>query len=305
MPKLFIMNAIYGMLSAVSAKNTQNMHILGQEKARRLMPGNLLTDRYKERLIKKRNKMKLVAYNEKQLEIAIEDIKRSFEEHKRLNISYEKASKEKTYKQMGFIFAALIGQITDYFRSCGFNIDEEDVKYKLYEDVSEIVPEMVVDKQLFGGKPRIKHLPEMDRELCSKFINGIFYVLDSKPMYDGLKMHPSTFYNWVFHLDSEDVRIAQTANMPERDADYLNYVRTLPCICCGIQHRSEAHHIRDTRTAGIAIKSPDWYTVPLCHNCHMGVAHGTGFKAMMGWIPQNLGLYNFTRLCYLRWKNKK
>lgn len=249
--------------------------------------------------------MKLVIYNNEMLETAITDIKNTFDREKRLNLSYEKAKKEKTYKQMGFIFSALIGQITDYFRSCGFNVDEEDVRYKLYEDVAEIVPEMVVDNQLFGGKSRIKHLGEMDRELCSKFINGIFAVLDTQPMYDGLKMHPSTYYNWVFHLDIEDVKQAQITELPERDEDYLNFVRDLPCIICGIQHRSDAHHLKDNRLGGISEKSPDWSAMPLCHKCHLGIAHGTGFKENMGWLPRDLELKDFTRLCYLRWKNKK
>lgn len=244
---------------------------------------------------------KLVAYNQQMLEKAIEDIKYLFEQYGRLNISYEKASKERTQRQVGFVFAALINGITEYLQECGFNVDSEDVRYKLYEDVSVILPEMVVDKQIFGGKPRIKHISEMDRELMSKFIDGIFHIVDTSPMYAGICLHPSIYYNWLWHLDPEEVKWAKQHYMPERDADYLNYIRTRPCICCGIQHRSEAHHIRDTKTAGMAIKSPDWYVVPLCHNCHLGIAHGTGWKDAMKWLPYDLD--DFTRLCYQRWKN--
>lgn len=245
---------------------------------------------------------KIIVYNQKMLEIAIKDLQYQFEQNKRLNISYEKAHKERTMAQVGFVFAALINQITEYFINCGFNVDEEDVRYKLYDEVSEIIPEMVVDKQIFGGRPRIKHISEMDRELCSKFINGIFEVLDSKPMYAGLMMHPSTYYNWCFHLEPEEIKIIKNSILPERDENYLNHIRSLPCICCGIQHRSEAHHIRDTRTAGTAIKSPDWYTIPACHDCHMKVAHGMGFKESMSWLP--IDLMDFCKLCYSRWMNK-
>lgn len=247
--------------------------------------------------------MKTVIYNQPMLDKIKEDLQVQFEKNGRLNISYEKAHKERTIAQVGFIFAALINQIRDYFLACGFNVDDEDIRYKLYDEVSQIIPEMVVDKQIFGGRPRIKHISEMDRGLCSRFIEGIFEVLDSNPMYAGLRMHPSTFYNWSFHIDQVEIRIAKGTELPERDEDYLNYIRSLPCICCGIQHRSEAHHIRDTRTAGIAIKSPDWYTVPLCHNCHLGIAHGTGWKESMGWIP--LDLIDFCKICYIRWKNKR
>lgn len=246
---------------------------------------------------------KIIAYNQQMLDSVKEDLQYLFEQYGRLNISYDQAHKERTKRQEGFVFAALINGITDYFRNSGFNIDDEDVRYALYDQVSQIVPEMVVDKMLFGGKPRVKHISEMDRELMSKFIDGIFVVMNTNPMYAGIKLHPSVFYNWAFHLDPEEVKWAKQHYMPERDAEYLEYVRTLPCICCGVQHRSEAHHLKDNRLGGVSQKSPDWTALPLCHNCHLGIAHGTGWKEAMKWIPYDLD--DFTRLCYQRWKNRK
>lgn len=247
---------------------------------------------------------KFVVCNQEMLEVAIQDLRNMFERDKRINLSYEKASKEGTAKQKGFIFAAQINGIRDFLQYCGFNVDDEDVRYKLYKDVSVFLPDMVVDKQIFGGQPRIKHIQEIlkDRELASKFIDGIFHILDTDPIFAGIQLHPSVYYNWAFHVDKEEIKMVGQKVLPERDEDYLNYIRSLPCICCGIQHRSEAHHIRDTRTAGVAIKSPDWYAVPLCHNCHMKVAHGTGWKESMGWIP--IDLIDFCKICYVRWKNK-
>ena len=46
-----------------------------------------------------------------------------------VSLSIEKASKEKTKKQIGFFFAALCDQITTYLRDCGFNVDNNDTKY--------------------------------------------------------------------------------------------------------------------------------------------------------------------------------
>lgn len=247
--------------------------------------------------------MRVIVYNKQMLETVIADMRNEFEKHKRLNVVYEKSHKERTMAQVGFLFAALINQITEFFNDCGFNVDSEDVRYKLYDDVSKIVPEIVVDRVLFGGKPRVKHVAEMDRELMSKFIDGVFQVIDQDPIYSGLQLHPSVYINWAYHVDNEELKQAQTATLPERDADYLNYQRTCPCIICGIQHRSEAHHVRDTRTAGTGIKSPDWYSLPLCHNCHMTVAHGTGFKEALKWLP--LGLMDFCRINYIRWRNHK
>lgn len=244
----------------------------------------------------------MIIYNQEMLETAIKDLRYQFEKCKRLNLSYEKAHKEKTLAQSGFVYGALIANITEYLIEEGNNVDLEDVKDKLYKDVSRIVPEMLVDKEIFGGKPRIKRWGEMDREIASKFIDGIFSVLDIDSLYNGLMLHPSIAYNWVFHLDKEELRLVKNRNFLERDEYYLNYIREQPCIICGIQHKSEAHHIRDTRTAGVAIKSPDWYAIPLCHDCHMKVAHGVGFKESMNWLP--IDLMDFCKLCYSRWLNK-
>lgn len=246
--------------------------------------------------------MKLTCYNEPQLLTVIEDIKRDFAQFGRLNISYERASKEKTKAQIGFVFGALINQITAFFQNCGFNVDEEDVRYKLYEDVSQIVPELVVDKQLFGGKPRIKHIPEMDRELLSKFINGVFEVLGTAPLYAGVKLSPDTYLNFLFHIDNEELKLILGFDKPERDEEYLEYVRTRPCMCCGKQHRSDAHHLKDNRLGGISQKSPDWTALPLCHECHLAIAHGTGWKDAMRWLPYDLP--TVCAILYFRYKHK-
>ena len=43
-------------------------------------------------------------YNQEMLDVAIDDLRKKFVEYGRVNLSYEKASKEKTNKQIGFIF---------------------------------------------------------------------------------------------------------------------------------------------------------------------------------------------------------
>lgn len=246
--------------------------------------------------------MKLTVYNEQTLETVIQDMRREFALVKRMNVVYEKAHKPKTGAQLGFLFSALIDQITAYFRNCGFNVDEDDVKYKLYRDVSKVVPEMVTESSILGIE-RIRHVSEMDRELMSRFIDGIFTVLDQDPIYSGLKLSPDVFLNFIYHVDKEEINNVQMQKLPDKDEDYLNFQRSRPCLICGIQHRSQVHHIRDTRTAGVGIKSPDWYSISLCPTCHMLVAHGTGFKEALWWIPMDL--MDFCRLCYIRWKNKR
>lgn len=228
------------------------------------------------------------------------EIEKLLADGKTINLVYEPASKEHTKKQVGFFFGALCDQICRYMNECGFNVNTNDVKYGLYYQVKQIVPEMVIDSTLFGKEERTLHISDMDRPTMSKFIDGVFTVIDTNPMYAGLKLTPDVRYNWVNTITTDDLIF--TRPLPERDNHYLDYIREQPCIICGQQHRSHAHHIRDTRTAGQAIKSPDWYTVPLCPQCHMNVAHGTGFKDTMKWIP--IDLMDFCRLCYSRWKNK-
>ena len=219
---------------------------------------------------------------------------------KHVNLSYEKAHKPRTKEQMGFIFAALINQCKDFFESCGYNVDDRDVRYYFYEKVSKFMPEIISDCGLFGKQQRVKHLDEYDRETTSKFIEGCFQVIDSDPLFAGIELTPDTFYNWVFHLTDDDVRMAGMMNFDQRDADYLEYIRTKPCIICGIQHRSEAHHLKDMSLCGMSQKAPDWAAMPLCHKCHMNIAHGEGFRERMSWLPINI--VDFLRLCYLRWK---
>lgn len=248
---------------------------------------------------------KIIIYNQEQLEVAIQDLRNSFEKNKRINLSYEKASKEKTNKQIGFLFAALINGITDYLQECGFNVDAEDVRYKLYSDVAEVLPEMVIDKQIFGGKPRIKHLGDMDRELMSKFIDTIFYLLDTSPLYAGIQLHPSVYYNYLWHLDPEEIKIAQTTNLPERDEYYLEYVHNCPCMVCGIQHRSHAHHAKIPKYVSNSKKTPDWTAIPLCYLHHLQIAHNEGHKCLeekLKWLPYDLE--TVCRISYLRWKFK-
>lgn len=219
---------------------------------------------------------------------------------KPVNLSYEKAHKPKTKEQLGFVFGALIGQCVDFLEECGYVTSTRKVKDYFYEKVGKILPEIVEDNFLLGDKTTIKHFDEYDRELMAKFIDCMFQVIADDPRFAGIQLTPDTFYNWVFHLTHDDIRNVQGVELPERDKDYLEHIREKPCIICGIQHRSEAHHLKDMRLCGMGQKAPDWAAMPLCHKCHMNIAHGEGFKDRMSWIP--IDIADFLRICYLRWK---
>lgn len=52
---------------------------------------------------------------------------------------------------------------------------------------------------------------------------------------------------------------------PARDPKYLSWIRTQPCVVCGVQRGIEASH---TGPHGLGQKSPDKSAIPLCHRHH-------------------------------------
>lgn len=54
--------------------------------------------------------------------------------------------------------------------------------------------------------------------------------------------------------------------VPERDANYLKFIRNLPCLVCGVQ-ASHAHH---ASFRGLGEKGSDLSAIPLCHDHHTG-----------------------------------
>lgn len=49
---------------------------------------------------------------------------------------------------------------------------------------------------------------------------------------------------------------------------YLKWVRTQPCIRCD-NPDADPHHIKGQgNLSGVALKAPDWATMPLCARCH-------------------------------------
>lgn len=220
---------------------------------------------------------------------------------KMVNLSYEPAKAQKTKAQMGFVFGAILSQVQLYLYECGTLVSPKAVRNHFYIQVAKILPDIVESSSLWANETRIMHIDEYDKETMSKFIDACFTVLDTDPLLAGIKLTPDTYFNWVFHTDPEIIRNAQQSQFPQHDQNYLNYIRTLPCIICGIQHRSEAHHLKHPKLCGLTQKAPDWAALPLCHKCHMGIAHGTGFKDRMNWLP--IDIIDFLRLNYMRYLN--
>lgn len=247
--------------------------------------------------------MRATVGNLAQLDLHRREIEALINAGKSVNLSYDIAAKPKTKKQVGFFFAALVSQITAYLRHCGFNLDERSVRYGLYRQVAEVEPSMTLDISLFGGEPIPKHISDMETaEEMSKFISGVFTVIDTNPLYMGLQLTPDTRYCYINALTQEDLDYARRADLPERDEAYLNWVRGLPCIICGNQHRSHAHHAKIAGMVALAKKTPDWTAIPLCPEHHLAGAHKFGQE----WVEKNMRwltipFVDFCRINYLRW----
>lgn len=75
---------------------------------------------------------------------------------------------------------------------------------------------------------------------------------------------------------------------------HLARVAQLPCCLCGA-HGVEVHHARTGDAAGMAQRSGDMLTLPVCQSCHRG-SHGIhGNRAMLNMTKKTeLDLVNDT-----------
>lgn len=63
----------------------------------------------------------------------------------------------------------------------------------------------------------------------------------------------------------------------ERDEDFLNFIRALPCVIC--EQPAEPHHESGLigSGGGMALKCSDYYTIPLCRG-HHNLRENIGFQ---------------------------
>jgi len=80
--------------------------------------------------------------------------------------------------------------------------------------------------------------------------------------------HLRSYLAYAVH-GRKPTRRAQTAQPrkgPPRDEAYKAWIRTLPCLGCNAEGRSEAAHTGSD--GGMSMKASDYSCVPLCANCH-------------------------------------
>lgn len=253
--------------------------------------------------------MQIVVNNSRQLDIAIRDMYNKFSEYSSLAISYDKPFKDKTVRQLGYIFGGLVDSVVEYYKRLGIIWEKDDVKENFYQACSKIDERLIRNVQRFNGDMYQvpKRLSEMDLEEASIFIEKCLWLIDNANCFKRLILHPSLRYTWIRHVTKDELQRASFAKYPRLCPEYLAHTRNQACLCCGVMNQSEPHHLKVVGESGVAYKADDWLTIPLCHDCHIADLHQHGqesFYRNLEWITKYIGLVDFCRLRYLRWLNK-
>lgn len=207
-------------------------------------------------------------------------------------LSFEKIKSTKTKKQLGFIFGGLLKSIVLYFDSLGYNFTVEQIKEWIYEEIG--ISETILLPN--GKKIDIrKTLSSMTKREASDFIFKMFEFIDSSEALKDLVLTPDLRYCWTNHIDERLYEAIKNTKFLERNEQYLRHQRTLTCIHCG-RRGSEVHHIK--RGSGLGRKNPDWFTIPLCHDCHIGYLHSqNGEEKLLSQIKNTIGGLDIEIFC--------
>lgn len=254
--------------------------------------------------------MQITVYNEKMLDAVVKDLYSKFNEYKSLNISYDKPEKPKTKSQLGYFFGGICKSIKEFYEKQGNDMfTKDEIKNNMYNGCSQLNDRLLCHQHKFNGEVYTvpKTLSNMTSEEAGMLIDASIRLIDNSNYFEGMILHPSLRYTWVRHLGKEDMNQLKFEQCPRIDKEYLAHIRKEACIWCGKSNCSEPHHLKIAGESGEAYKSPDWLTVPLCHDCHIGCLHQNGaddFKRSLSWITDYVDIKTFCKANYLRWKNK-
>jgi len=246
---------------------------------------------------------KLVAYNERMLDVACSDLYRTLKEKGSVSIEYGVPFKDKTRRQLGFFFGAIVDSVISFFEEQGIKYSVEEVKDNFYQAIS---PRKTITQ--FNGKQYEvwKHISEMSLEEMSEFIDKAIWLCDNARAFQGLILHPSIRYTFIRHITQDDIRELNTRSFQRHNPEYLSYVRKQACICCGRYNEVEAHHLKEAGYSGTAYKADDWQVIPLCTECHREyhIKGKEAFEEKMQWLLKYIDFPSFTAVCYNRWLTK-
>lgn len=224
---------------------------------------------------------------------------KQIEDNKKYRLKFEEVKSLKTQKQLGFIFGGVIKALNIYFGRLGCEFTPEQIKEWLYEEIgtSEI---------LFlpnGTQKQIKKtLSGMTKKEASDFIFKLISFIDTSEALEDFILPPDLRYCWTHQIDEQMLEEVHQFNFPEKSENYLKRQRQLTCIRCG-RKGGEVHHIK--RSSGLGKKNPDWFTIPICSQCHVPYLHSTvGEPAFLNEIKNIIGgldIELFCKLSYYLW----
>lgn len=248
--------------------------------------------------------MKILAKNERMLEVAISEMYRLLNEYGELAIDFEKPFRPKSKRQNNFFWGAIVSSVLDYYERKGITYSPDEIKCNFYQ---AIAPKKTITQ--FNGKQyeTWKSISEMSLEEMSEFIDKAIWLCDNAKAFSGLVLHPSIRYTYIRHLDFEEKRNADSYIPPMRDNEYLSFIRKQACIWCGKNNCSHAHHMRIGGKGGVSIKPSDAYCVPLCPVCHNRI-HLKGVDEFLKdakWITKYVSFEIFLKMNYMKWRFKR
>lgn len=253
--------------------------------------------------------MNITIYNDKMLEVAVQDMCRTFNEYGELALTYGKPYKDKSLDQLGYVFGGLISAIIEFYKQRGEVWEVDAVKENLYSGASYLDERLRKTITRFNGESYTvpKRLSEMDRETASLFIDRVLYLIDNAKCFKGLYLHPSLRYTWVRHITPDDLQQLRFVELPAKDKEYIAFEHKEPCLWCGRSDNIQVHHLKELGYSGEALKAPDGLTIPLCASCHTRY-HTAGkaeFEKAMAWITKYISMVDFCKIRYQKWKLKK
>lgn len=90
---------------------------------------------------------------------------------------------------------------------------------------------------------------------------------------------------------------------PDRNPEYLRFVRSHVCAACGNPAETAHHHGKANAGGGTGRKGSDYQTVPLCHQHHQEY-HLTGSVMDMGTASTEIVFYKAMTRCLDEWCQK-
>jgi len=251
--------------------------------------------------------MKKTIYNIEMLERACNDIYRLLAEKGQINLEWGEVYKDKSCRQLGFFFSALVDSVIVYYAEMGIKYTQDEVKNNFYQAVSYLDDDFKKKVRRFNGEEYEVPLriSDMDRGLMSRFIDKCIWLIDNSVAFRGMKLAPDIRNTWIRHITIDDLRTINEKSFAYLDNEYIGYTHKQTCLVCGCHNDIEAHHLRIEGMGGTAKKPPDWMVVPLCQEHHREY-HLRGhewFLEQIHWLTKYLTLKEYLICNYYRWKN--